>query len=90
MFSGLLRRQLFLQFVCYPTHKDNTLDIFATTHPSLVTSCNSISGIGDHDGVQVCPDVNINYDRPARCAISMTLLVVLALLFFLVTYSNVQ
>jgi len=42
----------FVQYACFPMRKNNTLDIFASDHPSLITSCSPISGISDHDGVQ--------------------------------------
>jgi len=59
----------FVQFVTFPTRINNTLDIFATNQPSLVSSCNPITGIGDHDGVCLTLDVSIQYQKPAKCTI---------------------
>jgi len=55
----------------------NTLVIFATNRPSLVSSCNPIAGIGDHDSVHMSyfiymyipVDVSIQYQKPAKCTI---------------------
>ena len=41
------------QTVDFPTRLDNTLDIFATNRPTLVTRCKPFPGIGDHDIVLV-------------------------------------
>ena len=57
---------LFVQFVTFPTRKSNTLDTFATNHPSLVNKCIPISGIGDHDGVYINLDSTINHEKPAK------------------------
>ena len=56
----------FVQFVTFPMPINNTLDIFATNHPSLINKCIPISGIGDHDGVYINLDMTINHEKPAR------------------------
>ena len=45
------------QVVTFPTRLENTLDIFITNRPTLVSKCTSIPGLSDHD--IVLTDTNI-------------------------------
>ena len=41
------------QLVTTPTRGPNILDLFFVSHPDLVTSCQTVPGISDHDSVIV-------------------------------------
>ncbi|VDI33330.1 Hypothetical predicted protein [Mytilus galloprovincialis] len=41
------------QIVKTPTRGENILDLFFTSHPSLVNKCKTIPGVGDHDAVLI-------------------------------------
>ena len=41
------------QYVDFPTRGQNTLDIFLTNRPSMISSCLPIPGISDHEAVLV-------------------------------------
>jgi len=41
------------QLVTFPTRVQNTLDLCFTTHPNIVTSCEPLPGLSDHDAVLV-------------------------------------
>ena len=45
------------QLANFPTRKENTLDIFATNWPSLVTKCKPIPGISDHEAILLVSDI---------------------------------
>ena len=53
LFTDLLISNGFNQLVDSPTRHNNILDIFATNRPSLVTKCEIIPGISDHEAVHV-------------------------------------
>ena len=54
------------QMVTFPTRLKNTLDIFATNRPSLVTKCSRLPGLGDHDAVLVETSMTPKLRRPVR------------------------
>ena len=54
------------QMVTFPTRLNNTLDIFATNRPSLVTKCSRLPGLGDHDAVLVETSITPKPRRPVR------------------------
>jgi len=45
LFLDLIQEHGFTQMVDFPTQRNNTLDTFATNHPSLVTACKPAPGI---------------------------------------------
>ena len=49
-----------------PTRENNNLDLFFTSHPSLVKSVNTIPGISDHDMVVIDIELKPHYKRPKR------------------------
>lgn len=51
------------QMVNFPMRGNNTLDIFATNRPSLVTSCEPLSGVSDHEIVIIQSQVYAKYQR---------------------------
>lgn len=53
LFTELLISTGFSQLVDSPTRHNNILDIFATNRPSLVTKCEVVPGISDHEAVHV-------------------------------------
>ena len=52
-FLNFLHEYGFTQTVNFPTRGNNTLDIFVTNRPSLISSCKPVSGISDHEAVIV-------------------------------------
>ena len=46
------------------TRENNNLFLFFTNHPSLVNSCNTISGIPDHDMFVVDIELKPHYNHP--------------------------
>ena len=54
------------QMITTPTRQMNILDLFLTNKPSLVTSCDTIPGLSDHDAI--CSDINIKpkYNKQPR------------------------
>ena len=52
------------QVVSEPTRFDNTLDLFLTTSPSMVTSCTVKNGMSDHSCVVT--DINLKPCRPKK------------------------
>ena len=50
-FVDLLDDLSLTQLVTRPTRGNNTLDLFITNNPSLVTACRVIPGVSDHDAV---------------------------------------
>ena len=51
IFLNFLLDNALTQMVCTPTKDTNILDIFMTDRPSLVESCDTVDGIGDHEAV---------------------------------------
>jgi len=51
LFLDFIQDYGFTQMVDFPTRGINTLDIFATNRPSLVTVCKPVPGISDHEAV---------------------------------------
>ena len=54
----------FLQIVNIPTKCYHILDIFLTNHPTLIQSCEVLSGISDHEVLHVVSSVLVSYHRP--------------------------
>ena len=54
------------QLVHFPTRNDKTLDLFATSRPSLLTKCVPHPGISDHEIVIVESEISVKYKRPVR------------------------
>lgn len=54
------------QMVNFPVKGNNTLDIFATNRPSLVTSCEPMRGISDHDLIIIQSEVYAKYQRATK------------------------
>ena len=56
-FIDILLDHSLSQLVSFPTRKENTLDIFVTNRPSLVTKCLPIPGISDHEAILLVSDI---------------------------------
>ena len=54
------------QFVTFPTRNNNILDIFATNKPNVVTACEPLSCIGDHEAVNIRAITTIKYSKPLQ------------------------
>ena len=54
------------QLVEAPTRGNSILDLFFTSHPSLVSKCKPIPGIGDHDAVLVDTLTKPQRSKPVR------------------------
>jgi hypothetical protein len=54
-----------------PSRENNILDLFLTNQPSLVKSCNTISGISDHNKIIVDTDLKPRYNKPKRREINI-------------------
>jgi len=54
------------QIVHFPTRGQNTLDIFVTNRPNLVTACKPVTGISDHEAVLVHSLIKVNFQSPAK------------------------
>ena len=63
LFMGTLANRSLSQLATFPTCNDNTLDIFATNRPGLVTVCESLPGISNHDIVHVQAVMSIKYQK---------------------------
>ena len=53
----------FSQVIDFPTRGSNILNIFMTNRPSLLHSCNPISGISDHEAVCIESSVSITQQQ---------------------------
>ena len=53
------------QFMNFPTRKENTLDIFATNQPPLVTKYTPIPGISNHEAIVVVSGISAKI--PTTC-----------------------
>ena len=53
----------FPQTVSTPTRNQNILDIFLTNRPSVITSCEVIPGISDHEIVSISTSVVISHSK---------------------------
>jgi len=51
----------FTQMVNFLTRETNTLDLFFTSHPSLIQQCTSLPGISDHDIILTTIKSKISY-----------------------------
>jgi len=60
LFLDLIQEHGFTQVVDFPTRRNNTLDIFATNRPSLVTACKPVPGISDHEAVLVHSSMKVH------------------------------
>ena len=54
------------QMQLYPTRENNILDLYFTTYPSFVKSCNTVPGISDCHMVVVDCDVKPRYNKPEQ------------------------
>jgi len=63
-FLSFLADCCFTQLVNFPTRLAKTLDIFATNKPALISTCHSIPGISDHDGIYVTASSAIVHHKP--------------------------
>jgi hypothetical protein len=54
------------QIVNFPTRLDNTLDLFLTNRPSLVSKCSPLPGVSDHEMVLSISDVRAKRQKPVR------------------------
>jgi len=61
----LLIHNGFSQLVDTPTRRNNILDVFATNRPSLISKCNIIPGISDHEAVHVKTHLRVPIVQPA-------------------------
>ena len=52
--------------VNFPTREKNTLDLFATNRPSLVTKCIPLPGVSDHEMVLSLSDIRANRRKPIK------------------------
>ncbi|XP_072042006.1 uncharacterized protein [Amphiura filiformis] len=52
------------QMVLFPTRRDNTLDLFSTNRPSLVSRCTALPALGDHELVFVESSVTPKRRKP--------------------------
>ena len=48
------------------TRQEHNLDLYFTSHPSLVKNCETIPGISDHDMIIVDSDIKPKYNKPKR------------------------
>ena len=64
LFMDCLANYSLSQLVTFPTHNDNTLDIFATNRPSSIEKCEPLPGISDHDIVHVVATMCLQYQKP--------------------------
>ena len=64
LFLDFVQDYGFSQMVDFPTRRNNTLDIFATNRPSLVTVCKTVPGISDHEAVLVESSTKV-YSQPS-------------------------
>jgi len=65
-FLNFMQDHGFSQIVNFPTRRNNILDIFVTNRPSLVTDCYPISGVSDHEAVNVKSLVQVNLQSIKR------------------------
>ena len=49
-----------------PSRLENTLDLYFTTNPSLVKSCDTIPGISDHNMIVIDSDIKPRYNTTKR------------------------
>ena len=54
------------QVIDFPTRQSNTLDIFATNRPSLVSKCLGLPGLSDHDVILIDTTITAQKRRPVR------------------------
>ena len=62
----MLHETAMQQMVTVPTRYENILDTFATNKPSLVTSCTTIPGIGDHEGILVTSQISAKLNKTPK------------------------
>ena len=60
-FIAIIQELALEQVVDFPAHQENIIDLVLTTHPSLVSRCKPLPGLGDHDIVLI--DANIEATR---------------------------
>ncbi|KAL8610878.1 hypothetical protein ACOMHN_056733 [Nucella lapillus] len=65
-FLDLMNDAGYEQLVTFPTRGENTLDIFLTSHPSLVPRIEPLPGISDHDIVYLEFDTNPTRQYPTK------------------------
>ena len=53
----------FSQLVNFPTRGQNILNLFFTTHPSLVQQCKPLPEISDHCTISTVMKLTINYQK---------------------------
>ena len=56
----------FVQMINTPTRGRNILDVFFTNRPSLVVSCDVLSGISDHEIVCILSKISATYLQDSR------------------------
>ncbi len=54
------------QSVDFPTREENTLDLFVTNRPSLVTKCMPLPGVSDHEMVLTLSDIRARRQKPVQ------------------------
>ena len=64
MFIETILEHGLFQLVYSPTRNENILDIFTSNHPSLVSECNTIPGISDHEAVLVLSYISAKTQQP--------------------------
>ncbi|XP_076439138.1 uncharacterized protein LOC143278011 [Babylonia areolata] len=65
-FLDLINDAGYEQLVTFPTRGENTLDLFLTSHPSLVPRIEPLPGLSDHDVVYL--EFNINPAAKITCS----------------------
>ncbi len=59
------------QIVNTPTRGNNILDVFMTSHPSLISKCKTMPGIGDHDVIIIDSKTSAHRQKPPRRTIHL-------------------
>lgn len=54
------------QMVTFPTRESNTLDIFLTNRPSLISDCSPLPGVSDHETVLVSSSLRARRRKPPK------------------------
>ena len=66
VFLDFLNSNGFVQSVDSPTRNHSILDIFCTNRPSLVTCCQILPGISDHEAVLVKTLTVLEHPKPTK------------------------
>ena len=54
------------QIVDFPTRGTSLLDLFFTNKPDLVTNCELLAGLGDHEAVSIKNSLFIKKKKPTK------------------------